>query len=165
MMMAARSGAMVAVLVLVNGLLVAAMSYEWITLGFEGIPTAAGDAPKVEVAQPSAVPVAKRRMEDYAAVLERPLFNEDRMPLTGDGDGEDEETKDFALLGVVLTPEQQVAILYSKRQEQPVKVARWDWFEGWRLLEVKPQSVVLGKGSRSIEMSLQRNSQSDAETK
>lgn len=163
MMIVARSGA-VAALLLVNGLLLAVLGYQWLNLDLEVRNANAALEPEpYELPSTNIEPFAKRAMSDYSAVTSRPLFNRDRLPLPESEEEAGEDAELFSVLGIVLTSEQQVAILYSKTQKQPVKVALWEWIDGWRLIAVEPKRVVLRKGNRTMEMLLKHNSNTESE--
>lgn len=158
-MMQRRSPPLVRLLLL-NALLCSLLLYEVVTLQQQAYTP--------DVSEAMALPLAPELMRgsrlehslaDYAEVTSRPLFNKERRPLAkSDAGVSDEDAKAFSLVGVVLTPEQQVAIIYSRNQGQPVKVALWEWIDGWRLISVVADTVQLKKGSNTLSLSLQRTS-------
>lgn len=163
-MMVMRSRAMVLGLVLLNALLVSVVAYEFAGMAHSiDQNVTVKERLQPEVPEQQSKPASKHTIDDYSAMMSRPLFNKDRIPLekTDTGDSE-EDAKAFTLVGVVLTSEQQVAIIYSKNQNQPVKVPLWEWIDGWRLVTIEDHGVVLRKGSRSIELILQRASKAEA---
>lgn len=165
-MTAVSSRATVALLIVINGLLLSGLLYELIGLKLAPNDVIAAVQPVVtELPKTNHKPVVKRSIDDYKAILNRPLFNKERRPVEiTDSESTAEDEKAFNLVGIVLTPEQQVAIIYSKKQEKPQKVALWDWIEGWRLISVEANSVMLRKGTRSIELALQRASKTETKT-
>ncbi len=162
MMRAKHIRPQVLLLLVTNALLISLLGYEVVSLQQPRHTVMAEEAQAVEQSAVAKAPAAPARtIDDYAEVTNRPLFNSERRPLEkGEAEAIEEEALAFTLVGVVLTPEQQVAIIYSKNQKQPVKVALWDWIEGWRLVAVQANMVELRKGSRSVELVLQRASQS-----
>jgi hypothetical protein len=164
-MMLTRSGTIAVGLVLLNVLLLAVLVYEFFGLNVQqaqALAPAAETSSEIPLNPPE--PVEHRSINDYDVMLVRPLFNKDRLPLDkDDSDAAAADASAFSLIGVVLTPEQQVAIIYSKNQVRQVKVPLWDWVDGWRLIEIEAQGVILRKANRSLELSLQRTSQ--AQTK
>jgi hypothetical protein len=147
-------------LLALNALLFSLLGYEVMALQqHQAVVSVAAPAP-LELPDAAQSPVVSARtIEDYAEITNRPLFNRERRPLElQQADQVEEEALNFTLVGVVLTPEQQVAIIYSKKQKQPVKVALWEWIEGWRLVAVAANVVELRKGKRAVELELQRAS-------
>ncbi|MEN8170812.1 MAG: hypothetical protein ABFS08_11375 [Pseudomonadota bacterium] len=159
--MSMRTRSIVVLLVLLNALLLSLVLYEFVSLQqVEDESASAMETPATELSLPQRAPVISRSIKDYGAVIARPLFNKERRPLEKDDNaGSDEDALAFTLVGVVLAGEQQVAIIYSRSQKQPVKVSLWGWIEGWRLVSVQAQGVHLRKGNRSLELELQRTSQ------
>lgn len=150
----------VLLLLLVNALLLLLLVYQITAMQQQENPSAA------KAIAPDEPAMAERKrahnvrsIDDYAEVVNRPLFNLERRPLELESEAQDEvDAQAFNLIGVVLTPEQQVAIIYSKNQKRPVKVAQWEWIDGWRLVSVQASVVELRKGPRSVELALQRAS-------
>ncbi len=163
MMRARRSRPQIFLLMALNALLLSLIAYEVVSLQpKEG--EAAG-----AVLSPAQSPVARqqpkitRTLDAYGELVNRPLFNKERRPLEREEPANSEEDAlAFTLRGVVITPAQQVAIIYSRSQQQPVKVPLWGWIEGWRLVSVQAGVAHLRKGSRSLELPLQRTSQGGA---
>lgn len=157
----------VLLLVLLNVLLLLLVVFEVLRLPMqqktaEVIPAVTGEEPPLT--RPETV--IPRSIRDYDEVIARPLFNKDRRAVVKEADAViQEEALPFSLVGVVLTAEQQVAIIYSENQKQPVKLALWEWVDGWRLVSVEAQGVGLRKGSRTVELALQRTSGAGAKVK
>lgn len=151
-------------LLTINLLLLATLGYEVLTLQQHQPVTGVEAAVPLEPPEPTrGKAVIARTIDDYAEITSRPLFNRERRPIEQQqAEQVEEEALNFSLVGVVLTPEQQVAIIYSKKQKQPVKVALWEWIEGWRLVAVAANVIELRKGNRSVELELQRASQPGA---
>lgn len=147
-------------LAMLNALLLLLLFYEYISLQqLEGTAFASENSPVSEWSVPQREPAINRSIDDYAAVIARPLFNKERRPVAKEQSADsDADAEAFILVGVVLTTEQQVAIIYSKSQKRPVKVSLWGWIEGWRLLSVEAQQVSLRNGNRSLTLALQRTS-------
>lgn len=154
-------------LLAINALLLSLMAYEVVSLQPPAVQEGRAVVP------PPQNPLADvrnsditRTLDDYGEMVNRPLFNRDRRPLENDEPANSEEDAlAFSLLGVVLTPEQQVAIIYSRNQQQPVKVALWGWIDGWRLTALEASTAQLRKGNRSLELALQRTSQHGEKSK
>lgn len=168
-MMAAGSRTILTLLIIINSVLLAMLMYEVIGLRFgAGDVSAAVEPVMPEMPANTKSPVKARSIEDYGEITSRPLFNQERRPteITDEQDSE-EEGNTLTLAGVVLTPEKQMAIIYSSKQEKAIKVPLWGWVEGWRLTSVEADKVTLHKGNRSLELELQRTSKPEnkAETK
>jgi type II secretory pathway component PulC len=83
-------------------------------------------------------------IENYQAVLERPLFSPDRRPPPGDSTTPTVSKEfDFDLKGVVIEDNVRTALLRRQIDGQIVRLARGDEIEGWTLLEVELDYVVV----------------------
>ncbi len=99
-------------------------------------------------------------LAEYEAVIERPLFNEDRLPSEDeDADAEDEEAAGSAqippmqLAGVVLTGEHQIAML-MREGGRPLRMEVGMDVEGWVLEGLEPRRAILSNGVNSVELEL-----------
>lgn len=129
----------------------------------------AGDEPDADVIQVSptgaGVPssLETRRFElpsrgEYAEIAARPLFNEDRRPEEdgGPAGGEDEaiaaeeeapaEPPPVSLTGVIITPEQRIAMMRNTESREFVTLKEGEPLEGWTLDEVSRRRVVFATG-------------------
>lgn len=108
-------------------------------------------------------PAAERLgpLPQYAAVGERPLFDEDRRPkpffIEGTGGGDAAPASDFELSSVLITPTLRMAILQPAQGGEPVRMKLGEANEalpGWRLTELAPRSAVLEgpEGRRTLEL-------------
>ena len=118
----------------------------------EGGPAVSSDVPQLEEPKP---------LEQYAEIVNRPVFNESRQPVIGGEivDGEDEELADAAdveapdveLAGVVITPDLRVATLRVKGEDASLLALEGQPLEGdfgsWRVSRVEPRSAVLESAS------------------
>jgi len=95
-------------------------------------------------------------------ILERPLFNADRRPVEITEPAEIEalntantNAADFKLVGVVMSPDgSQALLLKSDRQIESVFLG--NKIEGWKLQSIDPDSIVLVKGVKTIQLELER---------
>ena len=109
-------------------------------------------------------------IEQYAEIINRPVFNESRQPIIGGelADGEDEElveaedveAPDVELAGVVITPDVRVATLRVKGEETSLLALEGQPLEGdfgsWRVSKVEPRSAVLESSSGDqVQLELQ----------
>ena len=118
----------------------------------QGGPEVSSDVPQLEEPKP---------LEQYAEIINRPVFNENRQPVIGGEilDGEDEElagaedveAPDVELAGVVITPDLRVATLRVKGEEASLLALEGQPLEGdfgsWRVSRVEPRSAVLESAS------------------
>lgn len=119
--------------------------------GADGL-SVSSDVPQLEEPSP---------IEQYAEIVNRPVFNESRQPVIGGdiADGEDEElvgaedveAPDVELAGVVITPDVRVATLRVKGEEASLLALEGQPLEGdfgsWRVSRVEPRSAVLESAS------------------
>jgi len=118
----------------------------------EGGPAVSSDVPQLEEPSP---------IEQYAEIINRPVFNDNRQPIIGGElvDGEDEEldeaedveAPDVELAGVVITPDVRVATLRVKGEDASLLALEGQPLEGdfgsWRVSRVEPRSAVLESAS------------------
>lgn len=108
-------------------------------------------------------PAAERLgpLPQYAAVGERPLFDEERRPkpffIEGAGGADAAPASDFELSSVLITPTLHMAILQPAQGGEPVRMKLGEANEalpGWRLTELAPRSAVLEgpEGRRTLEL-------------
>lgn len=98
-------------------------------------------------------------LADYESVIERPLFNENRLPSEDeDANAEDEAAEGstvappMQLAGVVLTGEHRIAML--TRDGRPLRVEVGMDVEGWVLEDLEPRRAILSNGISSVELEL-----------
>lgn len=96
----------------------------------------------------------------YAAIGERPLFTDDRRPqpfFINAESGEQQNTFDYVLTSVLLTPGLQMAIVSPGEGGEPVRLRIGEAPEAapaWRLQSVQPRSAVFAgpDGNRTLEL-------------
>lgn len=126
------------------------------TIDLPPVDVFAGDLPQPAVVAAVDMP----SLAEFEVVVERPLFNEDRLPAEDeDAEGADEEmvetiteAPEVTLAGVVLTGDQQIAMLVNKGEALRLKVGMD--VEGWVLESLEPRRAVLSNGSNSLELEL-----------
>lgn len=107
-------------------------------------------------------------IETYAVITERPLFNENRLPvLEDDAEETDEEVVDeevdapeFELAGVIITP--SIRMVTLKAKDQPLSLVA---FEGqplqgdygtWQVSRIEPRQITLASGrGEEVQLKLQ----------
>jgi general secretion pathway protein N len=109
-------------------------------------------------------------LEEYAVVVERPLFNDDRLPLldvagdeAGDADGDQDEVAPVALNvtvnGIIITPELKVAMVTDNATKEKLRLRENMPLEGdqgaWVLQRIEPRKLVFeggGEGPAEVEL-------------
>ncbi|QGW64104.1 general secretion pathway protein GspN [Lysobacter soli] len=114
---------------------------------------------------PNARPAAPQRLgplSQYAAIAQRPLFSQDRLPkpffLQGEGEGEGQQTAfDYVLTSVLITPTLKMAILQPADGSESVRVKLGEVPEShpaWRLTSLDARSAVFEGPEGRREMTL-----------
>ncbi len=136
-----------------------------------------GDAPEAGAIQvspaDSAAPssLETRRFElppksEYAQVTARPLFNEDRRPEQHDDTQQQDaealaaeqapsELPPVSLTGVIITPEQRIAMLRNTKNREYVTLKEGEPLEGWTLEEVSNRRIVFATDTRQEVVELE----------
>jgi len=86
----------------------------------------------------------------FAAIDQRPLFNEDRRPApveaTAATDAPPQVPLNIQLTGVIVTPDTRIALITDKTRNQPLSLKVGMPLEGdqaaWTLVQINPRSVV-----------------------
>ncbi|MEE4379665.1 MAG: hypothetical protein V2J55_19430 [Candidatus Competibacteraceae bacterium] len=105
-------------------------------------------------------------LDDYADIIERPLFLEARRP----PDPEQEEIAEpeapapsekqdvtFLLQGVLVTPESTMALLRVEQDNKVVRLRVGEKEGDWQVESIQPDSVSLRSGEEVVKVSLVRN--------
>jgi len=109
----------------------------------------------------AAAPERLGALAQYGEKSARPLFSESRQPepffISGEEGGEQPRTFDFVLSSVLITPGLQLAILQSKDGGESVRVKLGDAPDAapnWRVIEIRPRSVVLAgpEGQQTLDL-------------
>jgi len=126
-----------------------------------------------DLALSSEVPTLEqaRPIEEYAVIVNRPVFNENRQPVIGgevpDGEeddalaqAEDVEAPNVELAGVVITPDVRVATLRLEGGTESLLALEGEPLRGdfgsWRLTSIEPRSAVLESADgQTVELKLQ----------
>ena len=116
--------------------------------------------------QPTAVQPARiGPLAQYAEAASRPLFTQDRRPrsfiaTTPEGEGDaaaQNQTLDFILTGVLISPQVQLAILQPQGggESQRVRVGKSpEGVSGWQLLSVEPRRAIFAGGGGQVTLDL-----------
>ena len=96
-------------------------------------------------AQPS---YAMAPMEDFSAILERPLFSPNRRP-PAEGVAAvvaREPELQVTLVGVIISSEEQIAIVKLKDGNRFARLSLGDSFQGWILDSIEPSRITFRRG-------------------
>jgi type II secretory pathway component PulC len=113
-------------------------------------PVLATERQQVEVAALPAEPsVSMATIEEFAEVVERPIFSPTRRAPEEAAQPAAETpaaSLDFVLEGVVITPEQRLALFRPESGGDLVRVPEGAQVRGWLVVAVQPFSVVVRRG-------------------
>ncbi|HST45588.1 MAG TPA: hypothetical protein VLK29_10240 [Luteimonas sp.] len=114
---------------------------------------------------PGAVPASPERLgglPQYAEIGDRPLFSNDRRPqpflINPEGEGEEQDTFEYVLTSVLITPTLQMAIVRPPDEDgEPVRLRVGEAPKaspGWTLASIGPRQVVFNgpDGERTLEL-------------
>jgi hypothetical protein len=106
----------------------------------------------------SAVPVATLPpLESFAEVIARPLFLPSRRPLPPVSAEPAKPIARFTLAGVVLEADRRVALIQSGTSPPPIMVTVGGVIDGWTVLAIESDHVVLRSAETTAELSLRDN--------
>ncbi len=95
----------------------------------------------------------------YADIIDRPLFNEDRRPtVAAPHEAGPAPDVNFRLIGVVITTEKKEALFQLSRRNEVARGGLESWIEGWMIESIEPDRVMLRRGPNTTELSLERSS-------
>lgn len=95
----------------------------------------------------------------YADIIARPLFNEDRRPTeTAPRVAGPAPDVNFRLIGVVMTTKKKEALFQLTRRNEVARGGLESWIEGWMIESIEPDRVMLRRGPNTTELSLERSS-------
>jgi len=98
--------------------------------------------------------------DDYASIVERPLFMPDRRPPPDEPEDQEpvpEELADLVgmdLTAVMITPATVSAWVRSAKSQQLVRLRVGDDFEGWSVAGIEPDRLLLERHGQSDELIL-----------
>jgi hypothetical protein len=105
-------------------------------------------------------------IDTYAVITERPLFNENRLPVIEDDSSESTEevveeevdAPEFELAGVIITPSIRMVTLKTKDQPESLVAFEGQPLQGdygtWQVSRIEPRQITLASG-RGEEVQLQ----------
>ncbi len=113
----------------------------------EPVEAAGGQVPPLSdlPAEPSFVMAPA---ESFSAILERPLFSPTRRPpAEGTVTIESGEPElEVTVVGIIISSEEQIAIIKPKGGSQLVRLSEGDSFQGWILETIEPDRITFQRG-------------------
>lgn len=93
----------------------------------------------------------------YAAVWQRPLFNQDRQPAPSSGDaGPRVSLGDLQLTGIIITPGLRMALMHDRKTHHDIRVREGASVPdgSWVLHELQPRRAVFVDGAKHVTLQL-----------
>ncbi len=118
-------------------------------------------APKLETPPPPPGEFRLPPLEHYRNFVSRPLFIEGRTPIPAEaqetGTTAASDLSTLQLTGILDTPESgQVVLLRSRDGKRHYRLHPGETIDGWRLVEIAPDQVVLQRGGRRQPLRLHK---------
>jgi hypothetical protein len=118
---------------------------------FEG-PSSNGETPAVAPLPPDPI-FALPPAEDFAAIVERPVFSPSRRPLAAPAPVID-QGGDFVLVGIVISDGKPFALVRPQPGAPPVRVDEGGSIAGWTAEAILADMVRFRRGEATIELDL-----------
>ncbi|MCP5305417.1 MAG: hypothetical protein H6953_08215 [Chromatiaceae bacterium] len=137
------------------GVVLVAQWYGW-SLG-DAVTASLVPPPAVEEPDPATMAATLPKgttlgaLEDYAVIIERPLFSSDRRPAEQEASGDVKlisAGRPQILLSGVVAVQGDYQALVTPGSSEAIKVSVGDDIEGWQVAEILPDSLVLTRDSR-----------------
>lgn len=116
---------------------------------------AKGDVPSMPREELPLAPSSLSPLDAYTETLERPLFSMNRRPEDANASAASAANA-FILTGVVITPTRREALLLPQRGKDVLRGKLGDWVNGWKLETIEPERVTLRRGTRQMDLVLER---------
>jgi general secretion pathway protein N len=148
MMARRRSGWLVSTLLLGVCVALAAFVYDQVRMEALGpAPSGGGETPPL-AALPDQPSYAMAPVEDFSMVLERPLFSPTRRPPPAGTVAAvtSEPELQLTLVGVIISSEEQIAIVRLQDASRFVRLSVGDSFQGWMLDSIEPSRITFRRG-------------------
>ena len=134
-------------------------------MAFNGLATADREdtpsAPKsensasTELAAPAPDETVLAPIERYRVIIERPLFTVDRRPSLSETSQIAQSTNFvLSLTGIIVEGQERQAVFRHPDQPRPVRMTVGETQQGWELLRIHDDHVVLQKDTRSLRLTL-----------
>lgn len=115
--------------------------------------------PEPQAPAPSTAPFSLARLENFSETMERPLFLPSRRPLVAeDGPqqvGQGVERNLFTLMGVVIAPDERMAIVQRLRTGEVLRLVEGQQVDGWLVDAILPDRMRLTYGEVTDEVILE----------
>ncbi len=142
------SGWLVSTLLLGVCLALAAFVYAQVQMEVpEPAPSGIGEVPPLAVL-PAQANYAMAPVEDFSAILERPLFSPTRRP-PAEGvvaTAASEPELQVTLVGVIISSDEQIALVRLKDATRFARLSVGDSFQGWTLDSIEPSRITFRRG-------------------
>jgi len=100
--------------------------------------------------------------EDFAELIERPLFSSTRRPISVDRApaqvAASPQGLDITLKGVIVADDGKIALIVPRNAAKPVRLNEGQSFQGWTLSEVDAGGVIFRQGTRAQILELNHKS-------
>lgn len=97
-------------------------------------------------------------LEDFAAIVERPVFSRSRRPDAAPAQPAPEPVKrvpEFSLAGTIIAEHGRFALAVTEYDGSPVRVAEGRSIDGWTVARIESDRVLLRRGDREHLMILE----------
>jgi len=113
----------------------------------EPAPSGRGEAPPLAML-PAQVDYAMAPVEDFSAILDRPLFSPIRRPPAEGAvaTAASEPELQVTLVGVIISSEEQIALVRLKDATRFARLSVGDNFQGWTLDSIEPSRITFRRG-------------------
>ncbi len=135
------------------------------TMAYHGLAIADADESRTVTGPGSSSPTALAAssppepvlppIDRYRVIVERPLFKVDRRPSLSET-SQLAQSASFALTltGIVVEGHERQAVFRHRGQRRPVRLSVGATQQGWELLRIEDDHVILQKGTRSLRLTL-----------
>jgi hypothetical protein len=115
--------------------------------------------PETQAPAPSPPPFALAPLEDFSETMERPLFLPSRRPLVAEDApqqiGQGVERNLFTLMGVIIAPDERMAIVERRRTGDVLRLVEGQQVDGWLVDAILPDRMRLTYGEVTDEVVLE----------
>jgi type II secretory pathway component PulC len=112
------------------------------------------DATAAEVLPAAPSRQAMPEKERYAVIVERPLFSPSRQRRSAQPSGASAPSLNLSLFGVVISTDQQIALVELGADGDPLRVKQGDEISGWRVARIEPDRILIQQDMMERELLL-----------